>query len=277
MSYHDIPKDFKKTILGLYYKNSLKVRLNNKFTKEVKIGRGIRQGDTISPIMFLIFINPLLDGLERDRKGFKMETYKPSKKKENQNKKINTAILGFADDMILVGEGKENLKYNFKKLKNYCKYMQIYINQKKSALSNNRNENYNLKFEKLEIPFLRREESYKYLGIWLNIEMNLKKQRDICKKYADKILKYLDRRMLTSNQKVHLINSLVNPCLAYQMQVVRFKDCFLEKINKESRKVIKKKHESTCIWNGWNITPKQEIWRKRTVKLERSTKNSLCR
>jgi hypothetical protein len=85
------------TLLGNIIKGNT-VRIITKFglTGKVKIGKGVHQGDPVSPILFNIAINQMLKNIEMisniDLLGWLI------------------GALAFADDLVLVGLGNEWLE-----------------------------------------------------------------------------------------------------------------------------------------------------------------------
>ena len=63
-------------LIGNIYSNSSTMFYGSYFgkTKPVHIQRGTIQGDTLSPYLFIIFLEPLLRWLERDNLGYKLKT-----------------------------------------------------------------------------------------------------------------------------------------------------------------------------------------------------------
>jgi len=68
---HDLgfPEDAIEVIAELYTDAITKIRLYFAETKPIKIERGTIQGDTLSPLLFLIFIEPLLRWLQSGGRG----------------------------------------------------------------------------------------------------------------------------------------------------------------------------------------------------------------
>jgi hypothetical protein len=63
-------------LIGNIYSNSSTIFTGTHFgkTKPVHIQRGTIQGDTLSPYLFIIFLESLLRWLERDNLGYKLNT-----------------------------------------------------------------------------------------------------------------------------------------------------------------------------------------------------------
>jgi hypothetical protein len=63
-------------LIGNIYSNSSTKYFGTHFgqTKPVHIQRGTIQGDTLSPYLFIIFLEPLLRWLERGNFGYKLNT-----------------------------------------------------------------------------------------------------------------------------------------------------------------------------------------------------------
>ena len=83
MKYIDVPKRLINTISWLYCQTKFRVGQDN-----VDINRGVIQGGVLSPTLFLIMFNDLI--------------------KELKEKKLEA--LAYADDLAIVGVGKQELK-----------------------------------------------------------------------------------------------------------------------------------------------------------------------
>ena len=80
----------------MYTDNIAKVLINNRYSREFKIKLGVLQGSILGPVLFIIFINDLLESLNASCLGAKIGN-------------IIISALGFADDIILISDtpGKE--------------------------------------------------------------------------------------------------------------------------------------------------------------------------
>lgn len=68
------------------------IRANNNIGVEVEILRGVKQGDPLTPLVFNLCLEPLLEIIEKNTGGIKI----------NEANKVS--VLAFADDIVLLGE-----------------------------------------------------------------------------------------------------------------------------------------------------------------------------
>ena len=76
---------------------------------------GVRQGDNLSPILFKIFINDLVDSFDESCKPVTLNS-------------LNLNRLLYADDLVLMSETADGLQICIDKLYDYCENMGLQIN-----------------------------------------------------------------------------------------------------------------------------------------------------
>ena len=91
----------------MYVDNNLSVKMRDGFTQSFMSTFGVRQGDTLSPDLFKIFINDLPDIFDISCHGVDIGTY-------------HLNCLLYADDVILLSQSEVGLQNCLKKLENYC-------------------------------------------------------------------------------------------------------------------------------------------------------------
>ncbi len=108
--------DFIKILSSLIENTHTKIITQYGLTKEVKIGKGVRQGDVISPTLFILWLNPLLDVLEQKKIGYKCE-----------ESSLYLPILAFADDLLISAKSRKQLLEIYDVLIEYCTYYHMDI------------------------------------------------------------------------------------------------------------------------------------------------------
>ena len=146
-----IRRELLKSLKALYTNLYSSVKVNDRQSLAFKVGRGVKQGCTLSPILFNIFINDLIEYLNEAVEGI-----------EIGNTKINTLV--FADDVVLIADKLQNL---LDALGKGCKDNQMMINHDKTKMIHFRHPKNKLcqsKFSCSETP-IQYTNSYKYLGV----------------------------------------------------------------------------------------------------------------
>ena len=126
-------KEFVTRVATLLTSNRSKVMVNGRFKGVINIEKSCRQGDPISPYLFIIVLDQLLDKINyaKSLKGYEIRL---------GNKKIKIKSAAFADDCytFLTGNEKE-IKYQFETVKKLLKTFEndtgLKINVAKSELT----------------------------------------------------------------------------------------------------------------------------------------------
>lgn len=106
-------------IRALYSNPTLQVRVGDKATESIPLEQGVRQGDPLSPTLFSLFINSVLDGV----KGVKVHD-------------LGGGLLGllFADDVAAFGFDRASMLATLQRIGDWATRWGMTINQDKCGL-----------------------------------------------------------------------------------------------------------------------------------------------
>ena len=97
------------------------VRLGDEFTDFFQVELGLRQGDSLSPILYLIFIDGLIKVIREALQGIMLGSTK-----------LN--ILGFADDLTLLATSKADMQKLLDMVYMYSQQWRFLFNVDKSKI-----------------------------------------------------------------------------------------------------------------------------------------------
>src|SRR4051812_23131209 len=97
---------------------------------------GIDQGETLSPLWWRIFYDPLLSKLNSTEKGYKMKVNKPINTKNKTYTQLEQKIsnIVYMDDTTLIGENKDDIQHLLGIASSFYTLNKIGINAKKTKL-----------------------------------------------------------------------------------------------------------------------------------------------
>ena len=146
-----------KCIKALYNHPLSCIKINSCITEWFTTENGVRQGDSLSPTLFAIFINDLVKELNEFELGIPVE-----------NKKIS--VLLFADDIVISGENEQELQTLLKYVEIWCRKWRMKINQDKTQIVHYRKKHKGKTKSKFTINDTELEivNTYKYLGVYLD-------------------------------------------------------------------------------------------------------------
>ena len=171
-----INKEIIGTIKLLYSKAKLKISSNS---ENINVNNGVLQGSLISPMLFDLYINDLID--ELDKNSFE--------------------VLAYADDLCVLCDGRNQLINVLKIIDKWTELNDIKVNKSKSGimiLKNNIEKNDNID----GYPIIN---EYKYLGIIINDKMNIQKHIGNIDKKLDE---YFQRNYVL-NKKYFSVKSIL--------------------------------------------------------------------
>ena len=146
-----------KSIRALYSQTSACVKVNSLFSGWFMSNSGVRQGDSLSPTLFALFINGLANDIKSLNKGIDINGR-------------NVSILLYADDIVLISDTEVNLQYMLDSMHEWCHKWKLKLNIDKSNVMHFRPK----RQKRTEFKYhfgddeLINVDKYKYLGIYLD-------------------------------------------------------------------------------------------------------------
>jgi hypothetical protein len=151
-----------KSIQSLFKETSSCIELiNNVRSDWFNVSSGVRQGDPISPTLFSIFINDLVNHMKVNGPTLNMGN-------------VDLNMLLYADDMVLLADSEIDLQVLLTELHSWCNKWRLKVNEQKSKIVHfrgNRQKYTHFNFKYADV-FLEKVSVYKYLGIILDENMN---------------------------------------------------------------------------------------------------------
>jgi hypothetical protein len=248
-------------LIGNIYSNSSTIFFGSHFgkTKPVHIQRGTIQGDTLSPYLFIIFLEPLLRWLERGNLGYKLQTSQYT---------LNSAA--YADDLAIITNDIKHIQPQINKIDKFCQWAGMKLGIPKCAIigcPNNKPmpttifkafiQSQNIKYRNQHIPVLHQNEPYVYLGIQLIPSLKWKAQQAITMNKLIKQTQLLLNSPATLKQKLKKVDTIIRPGIAYSFYAVPYS---MPNIIKLDKKIIGLQKAICGL-------PKSTMWTNITTKL----------
>jgi hypothetical protein len=187
-------------------------------TEPLQIKNGVKQGDPISPLLFLIYLLPL---------QWTIKSIHPPQL-------LHINHLCYADDLLCFADNPRSLNEIFNIIKQYSNLTDVHVNPTKSAyLPVNTQPMLQLSYFNIQIPILMPHQSYKYLG--LNINANLNFESELNKTitaYKLTINHILTKRYLGPKILTRLCNTVALPKLGYIFQLICIQTDTIQEIDK---------------------------------------------
>lgn len=217
----------------------------------IKLERGVKQGDPLSPLLFNLIMDPIINKIDEDGNGVTIG-------------ESDLAILAFADDIVVLGKDQRAAQAKVGELDNYMRKLGMSLSVPKCSafeiISGNKTwfaRNPNLHIRGEEIPGVEADEVFNYLGTRFGPWTGLQRGKEI-PKIADAI-RNVRSLSLKPYQKVDVIATYILPHFMYELTASPPAAGTLEALDNSIRVQIKeilKLPLSTA--KGFFYTPKKD-------------------
>ena len=225
-------RQFLKTAMSSW--NTL-LTVNGQILGQVNIRRGIFQGDSLSPLLFVAALIPLTVILRKT--GFGYQTSKNAAK---------ISHLLYMDDLKLYGKSAPELESLLNTVRIFSNDISMEFGLDKCATltiqrgSGVQTEGINLPNN--NIRGLSMEESYKYLGILQADDIkHVQVKKKAASEYTKRMRKVLKSK-LNGGNSIRAINSWAVPVIRYTAGIVDWTQAELEDLDRKTRKLMTANH-----------------------------------
>ena len=202
-----------RDIKHMYTDTLSAVKLNNYVTEWFQTTSGVKQGDTLSPTMFSIYINGLLEEIKNSNIGIDVA-----------DKKIS--VLAYADDIVLFSNNENDVQTLLDTVHEWCLRWRLSVNTNKTKVmhfrkSRKQMSDYVFKIGENALEFVT---DYKYLGVVFNEHLQFKTAANLLSDSAGRALGMtINKCKVISDFGFHTFNTMFNngvtPILNYGVGV----------------------------------------------------------
>jgi hypothetical protein len=206
MEFMNFPPTFVNNITELFRDIHTQVKTPHGYTSKIKLNSGVRQGDVISPTLFILSLAPLIWEIEQ------LQLHLLPDNSHNH-------ILTYADDTALLASNNEDTKKLFNITSEYATDFGIHINAKKSgyAWMNDDAPTQQLSYNHQPISALGDKQCYKYLGIYINFELDFEQHHKVIKnKFQNTVKAIFSLKKISVHRRVTLVNAVASALLMYR-------------------------------------------------------------
>ena len=222
---------------------------------EVEIKRGIFQGDSLSPLLFVLALNPLSALINNLDNGYRINS-----RREKQSKEITH--LFYMDDLKLFSPNRQETVKQIEVVKRFSDDINMEFGLDKCAFltlrRGRRIDTENIQVDDKIIEQLEQADVYKYLGIEESERIEQGKMKEKIRKEYVRRLKMILKSQLKARNKTLAIKTLAIPVITYSCGIVDWFQVELNQLDITTRKMF---HAHKSIYKGQYIS---RMYTKRT-------------
>ncbi|KAJ9514278.1 hypothetical protein QJQ45_012213 [Haematococcus lacustris] len=197
--------------------------------------RGTIQGDSLSPFLFLIYIEPLLRWLQVGARGYKFKSATA-----DSGERATVSSIDYADDIAILCNTLRNLRCQADKLSAFSDWGHLIISHSKTlataALHHSvetgmcsnaaeadkraRQQLQTVSLQEKPVTYHRPTSPFTYLGVLITMTLDWKPQHTAMITKLRHKLERLRRSFASARQAIHIIRTAIIPSLAYSFCAV---------------------------------------------------------
>src|SRR6185295_11181467 len=170
-----LPHSIINAITTILHDRQNQVITNLGLTSSYSVHNGIDQGETITPLLWRIYYDPLISYIHNNFKGYTTQVSWLTNLKHQTHNKLSShcSVLAYMDDTLWIVSSQQELSQIFSTAELFFNIANIQINPSKSVLTtNNKQTNYALIiYNNHPLNLHPPNEPFKFLGCWFILKI----------------------------------------------------------------------------------------------------------
>ena len=248
--HYKIPHTIIDIIMNLYDENTAHIFTPHGRTESIEIKNGVKQGDTLSPLLFTLFVNPLLTKLKNSNLGYKF----------HNNEQIHIPNIAYCDDITLIAESAEKMEKMAKIVMDFCDYTGMRLNPTKCIYTHKTKKgiDHSIIINNVEIKAEKWDKAQRLLGYKSELSTNQREQAEESIINLKRDLGRIKDRCYFTKQKIKLINLVFLAKISYRMNITKYNKKYIKEINYLCTEHVK---ESLKLPKGQQ-TKNERLWKE---------------
>ena len=246
-----IPNKISNLILEPFKDRRFRVITSLGLTQPNTAGDGIDQGETISPLLWRIFYDPLLCKIqENNEHGYHLSCEWNSDFSNHDKKPLRLstrqATIAYMDDTTWIAKSKKDMDHILDEARVFYKANDSQVNGEKSVLITINNPNHNpakvvVGPKKETVTELDRNLHARFLGVWIGCKKQTKDSANRALEEIVAIYKVLYSKWMTEKQVEYIVNRVLIPRIEYRVQHSELSWNTCNNLTKKIRKLVRNK------------------------------------
>ena len=225
------PTDSIEVVKNLYSNASTSIRTPTGLTPPLQFDRGTIQGDSLSPFLFILYLEPLMRWLRVGTNGYIPGTLKLCPPPLTQQlAQLHIPDVTYADDLNLLSGTPAHIAKQALKVTRFSQWGHLIINISKSLMTGAmyhtkpkdpfheptlKNLLQGVRLQEGEVPFHPPQQPVQYLGVTMTMHLDWRAQFDKAKQKLQSALQNMKAPHYKTHQKVRTLRGSIRVQLQY--------------------------------------------------------------
>jgi hypothetical protein len=252
-----MPSKLINILINLLTDRQNRVITNFGLTNFYSVKNRIDQGETITPLFWQIYYDPLIHKVASQHKGYTLSTTWPTSLSplKTQNLNTSTSVLAYMDDTLWISQSKLELEKTLQTATSFYQMANIQINSSKSIFISNQSKT-TTQFFNSTLTSIPANQPFKFLGCWFTLNNKQTAQIKLIQEESFQLINIASTKKITDKQITYIINTVIIPTLEYRIHNIVLPHSVCSKILAKYLTVAKhKSHLARSIPNSTMLNP----------------------